>query len=57
MLNPAAPERRPDVRPVKLCRGADAVTEPFPYPGPRPGQQVRTGDVVTSADGSPMAAG
>lgn len=44
-------------RPVKLCRAADAVTEPFPYPGPKPGQQVRTGDVVTSDDGSPMAAG
>ncbi len=44
-------------RPVKLCRAADAVTEPFPHPGPKPGQQVRTGDVVTSDDGSPMAAG
>ena len=44
-------------RPVKLCRAADAATEPFPYPGPKPGQQVRTGDVVTSDDGSPMAAG
>ena len=44
-------------RPVKLCRAANAVTEPFPYPGPKPGQQVRTGDVVTSDDGSPMAAG
>ena len=42
---------------VKLCRASDAVTEPFPYPGPKPGQQVRTGDVVTSADGAPMAAG
>ena len=38
-------------RPVKLCRAANAV------PGPKPGQQVRTGDVVTSDDGSPMAAG
>mgnify|MGYP000847193982 FL=1 len=44
-------------RPVKLCRASEAVTEPFPYPGPKPGQQVRTGDVVTSDDGSPMAAG
>lgn len=44
-------------RPIKLCRASDAVTEPFPYPGPKPGQQVRTGDVVTSDDGSPMAAG
>ena len=45
------------VHPVKLCRAAEATTEPFPYPGPPPGQQVRTGDVVTSEDGSPMAAG
>ena len=45
------------VHPVKLCRAAEAPTEPFPYPGPPPGQQVRTGDVVTSEDGSPMAAG
>ena len=44
-------------RPVKLCRASDAATEPFPHPGPKPGQQVRTGDVVTSDDGSPMAAG
>ena len=44
-------------RPVKLCRAADAVTETFPYTGPKRGQQVRTGDVVTSDDGSPMAAG
>ncbi len=43
--------------PVKLCRAEEAVTEPFPYPGPKPDQQVRTTDVVTSADGSPMAAG
>lgn len=57
MLSSEAPTQRPAARPVKLCRGAEAVTEPFPYPGPPPGQQVRTGDVVTSADGSPMAAG
>lgn len=43
--------------PVKLCRGDEVVTEPFPYPGPQPGQQVRTGDVVTGEDGAPMAAG
>ncbi|RRD04987.1 DUF861 domain-containing protein [Arachnia propionica] len=43
--------------PVKLCRGDQVVTEPFPYPGPQPGQQVRTADVVTGEDGSPMAAG
>ena len=31
--------------------------EPFPYDGPEPGQDVRVSDVVTAADGSPMAAG
>ena len=45
------------VHPVKLCRGDQVVTEPFPYPGPKPGQQVRTADVVTGEDGAPMAAG
>lgn len=47
----------PAARPVKLCRKQDAQLEPFPYPGPQPGQSVRAGDVVTSADGAPMAAG
>lgn len=51
-INPPAP-----VHPVKLCRGDQVVTEPFPYPGPQPGQQVRTADVVTGEDGAPMAAG
>ena len=50
-------EKTPVAHKVKLCRASDAVTEPFPYPGPKPTQQVRTGDVVTSEDGSPMAAG
>lgn len=42
---------------VKLCRQADAQLEDFPHPGPPPGMQVRSQDVVTSADGAPMAAG
>ena len=41
--------------PVKLVRQAEAVLEPFP-PAPA-GQDVRTVDVVTGADGAPMAAG
>lgn len=44
-------------RPVKLVHGAQARLEPFGYPGPSPDQQVMTTDVVTSADGAPMAAG
>lgn len=46
---PAAEVRHVDAREVSLT--------PFPYPGPEPGQDVRVGDVVTSADGAPMAAG
>lgn len=43
--------------PVKHATQTDATMEPFPYPGPPPGMQVRTGDVVTGDDGAPMAAG
>lgn len=35
----------------------DATLEPFPFPGPPPGMDVRAVDVVTSDDGSPIAAG
>lgn len=42
---------------VKHATMRDAVLEPFPYPGPPPGMDVATVDVVTDADGSPMAAG
>lgn len=46
----AAPRvRRVDGHAVRLA--------PFPYPGPAPTQQVRAADVVTAADGAPMAAG
>jgi ethanolamine utilization protein EutQ len=41
---------------VKLAKQDDAVLEPFPYPGPKPDQQVKSVDVVTAADG-PLAAG
>lgn len=47
----------PDKPPVKLARHADAVLEPFPYPGPPPGMAVEAVDVVTADDRSPMAAG
>lgn len=45
---------RPTVRHVD---GRQVQLAPFPYPGPQPGQEVRVGDVVTAADGAPMAAG
>ncbi len=44
-------------RPVKLVDGSRVVMERFPFPGPGPDQQVHATDVVTSADGAPMAAG
>ncbi|AQX16862.1 ethanolamine utilization protein EutQ [Tessaracoccus lapidicaptus] len=42
---------------VKHASIRDVELDPFPYPGPPPGMDVRTRDVVTDADGSPMAAG
>ena len=45
------------VRLRKLARIGESRLDPFPYPGPPPGMQVATGDVVTDADGAPMAAG
>jgi ethanolamine utilization protein EutQ len=44
-------------RRVRHVDGRSVTLEPFPYPGPEPGQEVRAADVVTSADGSPVAAG
>lgn len=43
--------------PVKLAQSRDVTMEPFGHPGPSPDQQVRVKDVITAADGSPMAAG
>ena len=52
---PAAAGPRPtDVRHID-GRGVDL--EPFPFPGPDPGMDVRLRDLVTDADGAPMAAG
>lgn len=44
-------------RSVKAVDHRNVVLEPFGFPGPGPDQQVRATDVVTSQDGSPMAAG
>jgi ethanolamine utilization protein EutQ len=44
-------------RKVRHVDGRDVTLAPFPYPGPEPGQDVRSADVVTSRDGSPVAAG
>jgi ethanolamine utilization protein EutQ len=44
----------PGVRHV-VARGVEL--EPFPFPGPEAAMDVRLRDVVTDADGAPMAAG
>ncbi|MDF1490080.1 cupin domain-containing protein [Tessaracoccus caeni] len=51
---PAAAPSRPS---VKLARIAESPLEPFPFPGPGPDQKVHAVDVVTTDDGSPIAAG
>ena len=43
--------------PVKLSSMRDARLEKFGYPGPPAGMEVKTCDVVTGDDGSPVAAG
>ena len=47
----------PGRRGVKAVAQRDVTLEKFGYPGPPPGMDVRTADVVTGADGAPMAAG
>ncbi|RMB59606.1 cupin domain-containing protein [Tessaracoccus antarcticus] len=54
MLLPGAVPGR---HPVKLAQARSVTLEPFGHPGPSPDQQVRVKDVITSDDGSPMAAG
>ena len=51
------PGGAPPGRSVKAIDHRNVVLEPFGFPGPGPDQQVRATDVVTSEDGSPMAAG
>ncbi len=41
----------------KVVDHRTVVMEPFGFPGPGPDQQVHATDVVTSQDGSPVAAG
>ncbi len=43
--------------PVKLANSRKVTLEPFDQPGPSPDQEVRVKDVITTEDGSPMAAG
>jgi ethanolamine utilization protein EutQ len=54
---PPAPARPGKAATVRHVDGRDVTLQPFPYDGPEPGQDVRIADVVTSADGAPMAAG
>lgn len=42
---------------VKHVRVSEVELDPFGHDGPPPGMEVRTRDVVTDADGSPMAVG
>lgn len=42
---------------VRLLQPSAATMQRFAHPGPPPGMDVRTGDVVTGADGSPMGVG
>jgi ethanolamine utilization protein EutQ len=60
--SPAAPATRPvaapsALPPLKVVRGAGTALEAFGAGLATPGTDVRLKDVVTSADGSPVAAG
>jgi ethanolamine utilization protein EutQ len=44
-------------RPVLHVETRGLQLDPFPFPGPPPTMDVRLRDVVTAADGSPVAAG
>lgn len=54
--SPAPAGRRRDAR-VKHAAVGAFTPEKFPYPGPPPDMQVKTVDVVTVDDGSPVAVG
>ncbi|MGH2521814.1 MAG: cupin domain-containing protein [Anaerolineales bacterium] len=59
---PAAPStlhapRSTTLPPLKVVRGSGVVMEAFGAGLARPGANVRLKDVITSADGAPMAAG
>jgi ethanolamine utilization protein EutQ len=51
------PPARAALPPLKVVPGAGVALEPFGAGQAAPGTQVELKDVVTSADGSPMAAG
>lgn len=53
----AAPLADQSRHPVTLADARAARFERFPYPGPPPGMDVRTAEVVTTSDGSPVAVG
>lgn len=53
----SAPAGQRPGRSVKSVDHREVVMEPFGFPGPGPDQRVHATDVVTSQDGSPMAAG
>mgnify|MGYP002738037082 CR=1 FL=1 len=55
--NGREPVGRTTAGPVKHVDSRRVVMEPFAFDGPGPDQRVHATDVVTSADGAPMAAG
>ena len=56
--NPVSPTDQPlPLATLKVALGATVVMEPFGEGMATPGTNVRLKDVITSADGSPMAAG
>lgn len=59
MHNRAQDNRPPQARgaKVKLIRQGQVELEPFPFEVKRPDMKIRTTDVVTARDGSPMGAG
>ncbi len=56
-VGPGAPAARAAPRLRHIPGVATMALAPFPFAGPAPELDVRTTDVVTSADGLPMAAG
>lgn len=57
LVAPAAPDSAGRPGRVKHVDARTIFLERFPHEGPEPGQDVFGADVVTSADGSPVAAG
>jgi ethanolamine utilization protein EutQ len=52
-----SPDPSPPLPPLKMVLGSSVILDPFGEGLATPGTNVRLKDVVTSADGSPMAAG